>query len=108
MRCIVVCCTVQHRCLPACGECLMVPLHDTIRSRGALRLPCTSANRNVWHVSRMAWHRRYFLNREPPYWLQSSVTGSAFRGFGSTKEFHVIGYTHVSKQHGRLPVHSYT
>ena len=26
------------------------------------------------------WHRRYFLNREPSYWLQSSVTGSAFRG----------------------------
>ena len=27
------------------------------------------------------WHRRYFLNREPPYWLQSSITGCAFRGF---------------------------
>ena len=27
------------------------------------------------------WHRRYFLNREPPYCLQSSITGSAFRGF---------------------------
>ena len=26
-------------------------------------------------------HGRYFLNREPPYWLQSSITGSAFRGF---------------------------
>ena len=26
------------------------------------------------------WHRRYFLNREVPYWLQSSITGSAFRG----------------------------
>ena len=25
-------------------------------------------------------HRRYFSNREVPYWLQSSVTGSAFRG----------------------------
>ena len=30
-----------------------VPLHITIRSCGALRLPCTSANRNVWRVSRM-------------------------------------------------------
>ena len=32
-----------------------VPLHDTIRSCGALRLPCrpTSANRNVWHISQM-------------------------------------------------------
>ena len=27
---------------------------------------------------------------------------------GSTKEFHVIGYTNVSKQHGRLSVNSYT
>ena len=27
------------------------------------------------------WHGRYFLNRESPYWLQSSITGSAFRGF---------------------------
>ena len=26
------------------------------------------------------WHRRYFMNREVPYWLQSSITGSAFRG----------------------------
>ena len=26
------------------------------------------------------WHRRYFFNREVPYWLQSSVTGSACRG----------------------------
>ena len=26
------------------------------------------------------WHRRYFFNREVPYWLQSSITGSAFRG----------------------------
>ena len=26
------------------------------------------------------WHRRYFLNRGVPYWLQSSITGSAFRG----------------------------
>ena len=26
------------------------------------------------------WHRRYFLNREVPYWLQSSITGSEFRG----------------------------
>ena len=26
------------------------------------------------------WHWRYFLNREVPYWLQSSITGSAFRG----------------------------
>ena len=30
-----------------------VPLHFTIRSCGALRLPCTSANRNVRRVSRM-------------------------------------------------------
>ena len=27
------------------------------------------------------WHRRYYLNREPPYWLQFSITGSGFRGF---------------------------
>ena len=27
------------------------------------------------------WHGRYFLNRESPYWLQSSITGNAFRGF---------------------------
>ena len=27
------------------------------------------------------WHRRYFLIREVPYWLQSSITGSAFHGF---------------------------
>ena len=27
------------------------------------------------------WHRRYFFNRELPYWIQSSITGSAFRGF---------------------------
>ena len=27
------------------------------------------------------WHRRYFLNRELPYWLPSSITCSAFRGF---------------------------
>ena len=26
------------------------------------------------------WHRRYFLNREVPYWLQSSITGSEFCG----------------------------
>ena len=26
------------------------------------------------------WHRRYFLNREVPYWLQSSITGSALCG----------------------------
>ena len=26
-------------------------------------------------------HGRYFFNRESPYWLQSSITGSAFRGF---------------------------
>ena len=26
------------------------------------------------------WHRRHFLNREVPYWLQSSITGSPFRG----------------------------
>ena len=26
------------------------------------------------------WHRRYFFNREVPYWLQSSLTGSVFRG----------------------------
>ena len=26
------------------------------------------------------WHRRYFLNREVAYWLQSSITGNAFRG----------------------------
>ena len=32
---------------------LKVPLHDTIHSCGVLRLPCTSANRNVWRVSRM-------------------------------------------------------
>ena len=30
-----------------------VPLHDPIRWYGALRLPCTSANRNVRRVSRM-------------------------------------------------------
>ena len=27
------------------------------------------------------WHGRYILNRVSPYWLQSSITGSAFRGF---------------------------
>ena len=26
------------------------------------------------------WHRRHFFNREGPYWLQSSITGSPFRG----------------------------
>ena len=26
------------------------------------------------------WHRRHFFNREVPYWLQSSITGSPFRG----------------------------
>ena len=26
------------------------------------------------------WHRRHFLNREVPYWLQSSITGSPFCG----------------------------
>ena len=26
------------------------------------------------------WHRQHFLNREVPYWLQSSITGSPFRG----------------------------
>ena len=26
------------------------------------------------------WHRRYFLNREVPYWLQSRITGGALRG----------------------------
>ena len=35
------------------AKSLNVPLHDTIRSCGALRLPCTSANRNVWRFSRM-------------------------------------------------------
>ena len=30
--------------------------------------------------TRKLWHRRYFLNREVPYWLQSSITFSAFRG----------------------------
>ena len=34
-------------------EVVKAPLHDTIRSCGACRLPCTSANRKVWHVSRM-------------------------------------------------------
>ncbi len=29
--------------------------------------------------TRKLWHRRYFLNREVPYWLQSSISGSAFR-----------------------------
>ena len=32
---------------------IKVPLHNTIRACGALRLPCTPANRNVRHVSRM-------------------------------------------------------
>ena len=26
------------------------------------------------------WDRRYFFNRKVSYWLQSSITGSAFRG----------------------------
>ena len=26
------------------------------------------------------WHRLYFFNLEVPYWLQSSITASAFRG----------------------------
>ena len=26
------------------------------------------------------WDRRHFLNRDVPYWLQSSITGSPFRG----------------------------
>ena len=32
--------------LPTLTKVHDVPLHDTIRSCGALRLPCTSANRN--------------------------------------------------------------
>ena len=33
-------------------DTIKVPLHDPILSCGALRLPCTSANRNVWQVKR--------------------------------------------------------
>ena len=41
---------------------VMVPIHDTIRSCGACRLPCTSANHKVWHVSRYPgrWKSEYF------------------------------------------------
>ena len=31
---------------------LKAPLHGTIRPHGAYRLPCTWANRSVWHVAR--------------------------------------------------------
>ena len=49
------------------------------------------------------WHRRYFLNREVSYWLQSCMTGSAFRGFTlilQKRPFHVRRYENVSKQDG--------
>ena len=41
---------VQISYIPFEKKNLKVPLHITIRSCGALRLPCTSANRNVWRV----------------------------------------------------------
>ena len=40
----------------------------------------TQTDSAITLYTRKLWHRRYFLNREVPYWLQSSITGSAFRG----------------------------
>ena len=34
-------------------DSLKAPLHDAIRTSGACRLPCTWANRKVWHATRM-------------------------------------------------------
>ena len=36
-------------------QVLKAQLHGTIRPHGACRLPCTCANRKVWHVTRMYW-----------------------------------------------------
>ena len=41
----------------------------------------TLTNVAITSYTHKPWHRRYFLNREVPYWLQCSITGSAFRGF---------------------------
>ena len=41
---------------------------------------CTPTDSAITLYTHKLWHRRYFLNREVPYWLQSSITGSAFRG----------------------------
>ena len=40
----------------------------------------TQTDSAITLYTRKLWHRRYFLNREVPYWLQSSITVSAFRG----------------------------
>ena len=52
-----------------------MPLHDTIRSCGACRFPCTSANRKVWPVSRMfrADENRMTLNYSTFYFTADSV-----------------------------------
>ena len=40
----------------------------------------TPTNFAITLYTHKLWHRRCVLNREVPYWLQSSITGSAFRG----------------------------
>ena len=40
----------------------------------------TPTNSVITLYTHKLWHRRNFLNREVPYWLQSSITGSPFRG----------------------------
>ena len=40
----------------------------------------TPTNSVITLYKNRLWHRRNFLNREVPYWLQSSITGSPFRG----------------------------
>ena len=40
----------------------------------------TQTDSAITLYTRKLRHRQYFLNREVPYWLQSSITGSEFRG----------------------------
>ena len=55
-------------------------------------------------------HRRHFFNREVPYWLQSSITGSPFRGLLLIlqKNSMLTDKENISKQDGCVYVHCYT
>ena len=61
--------------------------------------------------TRKLWHRRYFLNREVPYWLQYSITENIDSNiFFEIKESKITrghNYTLVKKQ-SRLDVRKYS
>ena len=66
--------TVNH--IRGCVVKILYPTLPRFQSKMAIVW-----DRSITSYTHKPWHRRYFLNREPPYWLQSSITGSAFRGF---------------------------